>query len=544
MRFSATTLPSPSTRGGPPGPLISRENLERKRSPSGRRGRLRAVLAAVAAVPCLAGLWLATHWPYSERIVVSSLEETLKTPVSVQRFRRFYFPRPGCEAEGLVVAHPEDRAGAPALATVRRMTITGRYSDLLYRPHHLEQIELEGLQVRVGAAERNFAGARDSAVSRVTVESVLAKDATFELARAGQNEPLRLELHELRLSTLAAHRPVEYEVGMRTPMPHGELSARGTFGPWEAGQLGRTPLYGTAQFQDVRLDDLPGIGGTLYSEETFGGTLEAIDVRGRATSVDFHLKTAQHRIALTAEFAVMLDALEGNAQIRQVTAKLGQTPIRAHGSVAKNRKLGRRETELDFAIPGGRVEDALWLFNSAAKPPMMGPASGSAHVLVPKFGKGFLKELELNGKFEIADGRFQQGTQAKVNRLSARAAGVRVGDEGEAPGAVVEALDSDVTIRNGSAFFPELFFMIRGAHARFEGTYDLESHQVKMEGNLWTLSTISQESDGIKSVLLKPIDPLFKRKHAGARVGVTMTGTVDEPQFGVVLTRDKKPGGH
>ena len=45
-------------------------------------------------------------------------------------------------------------------------------------------------------------------------------------------------------------------------------------------------------------------------------------------------------------------------------------------------------------------------------------------------------------------------------------------------------------------------------------------------------------------MLLKPIDPLFKRKHAGARVGVTMTGNVDEPQFGVVLTRDKKPGGH
>jgi hypothetical protein len=474
--------------------------------------------------------------------VRSSLEDTLKTPVAVQRFRRFYFPRPGCEAEGLVVGHAEDRAGAPPLVTVRRMTITGRYSDLLYRPHHLERIELEGLQVRVGEApEREFARTRDSGASQVTVESVVAKDATFEMASAGRSEPLRFEVHELRLRSLAARRPVEYEVGMGTATPRGELSARGTFGPWEKGKLGRTPLYGTAQFKDVKLDDLPGIAGTLQSEETFGGTLDAVDVRGQATSGDFHLKTARHRIALTAEFEVVLDALEGNAQIRQVTAKLGQTPFRARGTVAKNRKLGRRETELDFAIPSGRLEDALWLFNSAAKPPMMGPASGSAHVRVPKFGKGFLKELELDGKFEIADGHFQPGTQAKVNRLSARAAGLKVGAEGEAPAVVVEALDSEVTIRNGSAFSPELFFMIPGAHARFEGTYDLESHKVRMEGNLWTRSTISEESDGIKSVLLKPIDPLFKRKHAGARVGVTMTGNVDEPQFGVVLTRGKKP---
>jgi len=532
MLFSATTLPSSPSRGDyRPRPPSPNNNSEAEGRHARRRRRLLILLIAVAVLVCVTGELIARHWPYSDRMVVPSLEDTFKTRVSVQRFRRFYFP-----------AHPENRAGAPPLAMVRSMTITGRYTDLLFRPHHIDMIQLEGLQVRVPpASERKFNWSGDSEESKATVGSVTARDATLEIANDDSKEPLRFDVHDLRLNSVAARAPIDYEVRMRNPMPRGELESKGTVGPWVAGQLERTPLHGNVKLKDAKLDDIPGIGGTLQSEEKFGGTLDAVDVRGNATSADFHLKTAQHKIALSAHFQVIVDALIGEARIRELTAKLGQTPFHAQGSVTKNAKLGRRETVVDFTVARGRVEDAMWLFNSAAKPPMMGPASGSAHVRVPKFGKGFLSELELNGKFKIADGYFQEHTQTKVNRLSARAQGMKMNEGAEEPEVAVEALDSVVTIRNGSAFFPELFFLIPGAHARLQGTYNLESHELKMEGNLWTLATISQESNGIKSVLLKPIDPLFKWKHAGARVGVTLSGDVDEPKIGVILTRDQKP---
>jgi len=543
MRFSTTTLPSSASRGDYPPPLRpSNDNKEAEgQRPTRRHGLLIALMAAAALVCAAAGV-IATHWPYSERMVVPSLEDTFKTRVTVQHFRRFYFPNPGCEAEGLELAHPEGRAGAPALATVRRMTIIGRYTDLLFRPHHIDTIQLEGLQVRAPpTSERNFNGSGDTKGSKVTVESVVAKDATLEIAKEENKEPLRFAIHELRLTSVAPKAPINYEVRMTNPVPRGELESKGTFGPWSAGQLERTPLHGDVKFRDAKLDDLPGIGGTLQSEEKFGGTLDSVEIRGSATSADFHLKTTQHRISLVAQFEVLLNALKGEARIQQVSATLGQTPFRVQGTVAKNAKTGRRETLLDFRIGRGRVEDALWLFNRAAKPPMTGPASGSAHIRIPKFGKGFLKELELNGKFEIAEGNFQKDTQAKMNRLSARAQAMKVNEGSEPPEAAAEALDSEVTIRNGSAYFPELFFMIPGVHARLQGTYNLESHQVNMQGNLWTLATISQDSDGVRSVLLKPIDPLFKRKHSGARVGVALSGDVDDPKIGVILTRDKWP---
>ena len=541
MRLFVTTLPSPPSRGDYPTPPSPSEKPGARPQRSRRRWLLSAVLVSAVVIVCVAGVVIATGWPYSEAMVVPSVEDAFKTRVTVQHFRRFYYPNPGCVAEELVLANPENRAGAPPLATVRRVTIMGRYADLLFRPHHLDKIELEGLQVRVpSASARNFRWDKDSESSKVTVRLVEAKDATLEIAKDNDQEPLRFDLHELRLSSLAAHAPIDYEVRMTNAVPRGELESKGSFGPWRSGQLAGTPLHGTVKLKDAKLDELPGIGGTLQSEEKFGGTLGAIEVKGNATSADFHLKTTEHKIALTAQFQVLVDALKGEARIREVTAKLGHTPFRVQGSVTKNASLGRRETLLDFTILRGRVEDALWLFNRAANPPMTGPASGSAHVRAPEFGEGFFKQLVLNGKFEISDGRFQAHTQEEVNRLSARAQGVKVDKGSEAPDVTVDALDSEVTIRNGLANFPNLFFMIPGAHARMQGTYDLESHAVKMEGNLWTLATISQESDGIKSMLLKPIDPLFKRKHAGARVGVTMTGDVDEPRFSIVLTRDKK----
>jgi len=150
-----------------------------------------------------------------------------------------------------------------------------------------------------------------------------------------------------------------------------------------------------------------------------------------------------------------------------------------------------------------------------------------------------LSSLMVHGRFEVREGHFQRETQLKANELSARAQGKKVDDPNEAREVAVTRLSSEVMIEKAVAHLERLYFELPGARTRVQGTYDLESHQVDLHGNLWTDATVSKDTTGIKSMLLKPVDPLFKRKHAGAMVEVEMSGDIDAPHFGAVPTRKK-----
>ena len=47
---------------------------------------------------------------------------------------------------------------------------------------------------------------------------------------------------------------------------------------------------------------------------------------------------------------------------------------------------------------------------------------------------------------------------------------------------------------------------------------------------------LSQTTTGFKSVLLRLVDPLFRRRGVGTVLPISVTGTVDEPSFNL----DKK----
>jgi hypothetical protein len=317
------------------------------------------------------------------------------------------------------------------------------------------------------------------------------------------------------------------------------LESQGTFGPLQAGAIGKLALHGNVTLSGAKLDEFPGIGGTLNSAEKFSGTLEQVQVSGEASVPDFHLKSAGHAIAVSSRFHVMLNGLEGEAELGDVTGKIGQTAVRVQGKVAKNGKSGRRETTLGFSIAQGRAEDLLWLFSHARKPGMAGIATCSGHVRAPKLGEGFLSSLTVSGRFQIRGGHFQRETQIKVNELSARAQRKKVDDSNDADEVAVTSLSSEVKIENAVAHLDRVYFEVPGARARLQGSYNLENHQVDLRGNLWTDAALSQDTKGIKAILLKPVDPLFKRKHAGAMVAVVMDGDIYKPHFATDLTKKK-----
>ena len=83
----------------------------------------------------------------------------------------------------------------------------------------------------------------------------------------------------------------------------------------------------------------------------------------------------------------------------------------------------------------------------------------------------------------------------------------------------VEAAAAQVTsdfagsfkLANGVLTIPAVAFDVPGAVVRLAGAYSLESETIDFKGTLFMDAKISETVTGFKSVLLKVIDPLFKR---------------------------------
>jgi hypothetical protein len=95
-------------------------------------------------------------------------------------------------------------------------------------------------------------------------------------------------------------------------------------------------------------------------------------------------------------------------------------------------------------------------------------------------------------------------------------------------------------LRHGIATFTNFAFVVPGAAAQMHGTYNLENRKVDLHGTLKSTAELSKMTTGVKSVLLKPFDALFKKKRAGAVVPVHLIGTYDDPQPGLDIP-SKKP---
>ena len=101
---------------------------------------------------------------------------------------------------------------------------------------------------------------------------------------------------------------------------------------------------------------------------------------------------------------------------------------------------------------------------------------------------------------------------------------------------VLTDLKGQVVLERGIAKFSDLSFGIPGAQARMHGTYNLLNHKIDLHGRMRVDTKISKTNTGVKSLLLKVMDPIFKKKKKGEVVPVHIGGTYEHPQFGLDLT--------
>ena len=509
------------------------------------------VAAAFVAIICIVVIAVAIKSPFTQERVAQGLENAVRAKVTFGKFRMVYFPNPGCVAEDVTFAGAADTGEAPPAVTIQKLEIEARYADLIVRPGYIARVVLNGLRVHapLRGISANSSASQSSQRPEVRIGEIVADGAELEVARADGKAPLKFEMHSLSVESYARSSAWSYSVAMQNAEPPGEIISEGKFGPLNLDDLGATPVSGWYKFQKANLGIFPGIGGTLSSTGDFAGRLGEIGVRGTIDIPDFKVLKSEHEVHLTSKFSANVNGTNGDVFLKQVATSFLQTSVAASGSVAGKPGQRGKTTSLDVEVDNGRIQDLLRLFVTASHPPMNGVTSLKAHLEIPPQKRPFLQELALRGDFGIGEGAFTKPSmQTRVDEMSERARGEKQDKskpqtqaDADDPENVVLNLKGHVELRDGVAKFSELSFSVPGASARMDGTYNLSSEQIDFHGMLKTQAELSQETTGTKSALLKPFDPLFKRKKAGATVAVKMTGTYKNPQFGFDAAGEIKP---
>ncbi len=502
-----------------------------------------STVAALVIVFFAAFIFLASHWPFSRDVVVKDLEDESFSKVQVGAFHGTYFPHPGCVLDHVVFQH-NPKAGTPPLITIERIRIEGSFAGLFRQ--HVKRIVAEGMHILIPPKE---AGEHFETPQRpmVAIDDLVAGGAILEVARADKPS-LKFVFSTFSLSHVGGDGPASFKAMLSNPEPPGEIATTGEFGPWNADDVGKTPVSGEYRFQHADLGVFHGISGLLSSSGKFSGELGQIQVDG-ATDVPLFAVTDSRPVQLRTQFHAVVNGENGDTFLKQVTATFGKTTVWTEGSVAGETGQTGKTASLELAAKDGRIQDILLFFTASPRAPMSGIVSLRAKVSVPPGPRPFLEKLELQGDFGIDAGSFTKSeTQAGVNSLSKGAQGIddhRKSDKDEADAeTVLSDLKGRAVVKDGIARLSNLSFRVPGALAQMQGTYSLISEKIDLRGTLKTDAEVSKTTHGIKSLMLKVLDPFFKNKRGGYVAPVKITGTYQHPLFGLDLSDRDDPPKH
>lgn len=483
------------------------------------------------------GCFAAIHWPYRYREIHPLLIQVFGSQVKITHYRRVYLPHPGFTATGITITRPSASNQVP-FGSVQTLYVQGEWMDLLLLRRRVHLVEMSGVHLIIPAAGSRAAREEFPAGSAsgfngpsTAVELLRIHNSILEVQYDG-GKALRFAIRELKVANLQKGQPLHYFLDMENPFPAGHISATGSFGPLNAKDVGATAISGQFTFNQVKLSDVGDLRGTLASSGRFSGPLRAIEASAVSETPDFAVDDGQPT-PIQGAVTCTVNGLSGDVFFHAVEVKSGRTTIRAHGQIAGSPKI----TQIELAVDRGRAEELLRPFIHA-NVPVIGAATLQAKAWVGPAGRPFLQRLRLSGRFDLPAG---EATDPQMERsLSAFSAREQQGrsradadphtshaSAGAAdPPDVLSSLQGPVTIRNGIMATQELLFHVPGAHVRLHGDFNLNNEAVHLTGSLKMESSISHATTGWKSVLLKPLAALFKRKHhAGSQIPIAVTGT-------------------
>ncbi len=504
------------------------------------------VAGALLALAAIAIYGLATHLkPALRARVIEKIRERYQSEVELGDFDLSLFPRIVATGHGLTL-RLHGRRDVPPMVTVEKFSIETGFGDVMSGPKHVSRLQLYGLRITVAHGEAGQAAptsppGAESSVPTFVIDRVDADGATLEiLPRQAGKEPLLFELYKLQLHSAGLGQPMTYSAQLRNAKPPGLIDTSGQFGPWQADDPIRTPVSGSYHFENADLSVFRGISGTLASDGKFTGYLDHIEAQGTTDTPNFALGISGHPVDLKTEFHSIVDGGNGDTQLQPVTSHfLGTTIVSRGGAIGTPGVKGKRIL-LNLTIAGGRIEDLLRLALKSSTPLMTGRVNLRTKFDLPQGEQDVMRKLKLNGTFELANGKFNSASlQEKLNTLSERAQGhPRLANAGDAE-EVMSNLQGTFILDNTVMTFSKLSFGIPGALIRLTGTYGLSDETMDLHGDVRVQARLSQMTTGFKSILLKAVDPFFKKDGAGAVIPIKITGTRAHPAFGLELRRKK-----
>ena len=488
--------------------------------------------------------WASRATPQVRERILAALNENFSSQVGLREMQVSIFPRPELWGSGLTLRH-EGRTDVPPLISIDSFSASAGVRGMLGTPIHLREISLDGLAIHVpvgglGLGRENVESEHRKHAERpspILIDSIVSRAATLEIASGRPGRLPRLfEIHDLVMRGFGHPEGARFEAGLTNAIPRGRIETSGTFGPWHADAPGLTPVRGEYAFKNANMDDIKGLGGTLSSLGAYSGVLERIEVKGQTETPDFSLDLAGQPVPLRTRFTAVVDGTNGDTFLERVEAHLNESLIVAKGAVVRTEDVKGRRVSLDVTVENARIEDLMQLALKTAKPPLTGQVDVATSFLLPAGEGDVIERLQLEGQFQLAQARFTNvDVQKKITTLSLRGRG----EEDAVPRgqSVVSNMAGRFVLRNANLALRDLTFAVPGAVVQLSGTYNLRADTLNFTGYLLTDATLADMTSGVKSLLARLAQPLFRRKGGGSRLPIRISGPRSKPSFGLDMKR-------
>ncbi len=524
---------------------------------------LGALLLALIALGVAISVALHNAEPMLRAAIVDRLEEPFHARVELDSFHVSLVNGLWAEGKGLRIWPPVQVAG---MATPGA-TPTGQPSPIIqidefrfhaplrYKPGQpvkISVVELKGLNVNIPPKTHfthklalEHSEEHGTPLLRFEVESISCNNAhlTLETDKPGKL-PLEFDIAHIKLTGSTAG-SMQFDAQLTNPKPAGMIFTTGAMGPWKVDDPGETPLSGSYRFEHADLGVFKGIAGILESTGKYEGVLRDLVVDGQTDTPDFRLTSFGTAVPLHTVFHAHVDGTNGDTLLEPVNATLGQSHFTADGKVVRvapgtasngTPTPGGHEIALNVKVDHGRMEDFLRLTSKSGTPLLTGTLALKATLEIPPGSAPVEERLKLKGTFTLDDAQFTSvRIQNDVSQLSLRGQGMPKEARHSQDADVRSAMQSDFTMAVAVIALPNLKYTVAGAKIDLKGTYGMHGGLLNFTGTAKTDATVSEMVGGWKGALLKPADRYFRKDGAGTEVPIHVSGTREEPKFGVDL---------
>jgi len=481
--------------------------------------------------------------PILRKRVIETLSTRFQTPVQLDALHISVFRGLAVTGDGLVVPGIATSGEvAVPLLTVKSFEFHTSIRSLLRTPMHVDTVYVQGLAFSLPPkGERPKLSQQQKGSNKITIimDRIICTDSMLVIETNKPNKlPLEFDIGKVTLTNVGPGQAFHFVANLVNPKPVGDIASSGSFGPFHIESPADTPISGHYTFSNADLSTTKGITGILSSTGDYGGVLNNILVDGETQTPDFALDVSDHAVPLNTTYHAIVDGTTGDVTLAPVHAKLLNSTFTATGTITRIKGVPGHDIELNVAMDQGRIEDILTLGFKTTPPLMNGALGLHAKLSIPQGHVPVSQKMSLDGNFSIAGATFNNPkVQDKVDMLSLRAqARPKEANPAGASGNIVEShMTGTIKMGNREIDVSNLQYDLPGAQVLLDGQYTMDGKTFEFHGMVRTKATLSQMTTGFKSALLKPVDPFFHKNGAGAQIPVKISGTKDEPHFGLDL---------